>query len=310
MLHGNVFAHYFSLGALRRKYPGCYRTIWHIHNNLNVVRHFGIPARFNWRQARRGADWLLCVSRASAAGWAPSGVATEVVHNCVSPQARVSRPASVASGPLRVVASGRMEWNKGLHVALEALARVLAAGVDMTLDVFGGPLEGNEYFAQLQAMTVELGITKAVQFHGFQSDFIKRLPSYDIALQCRIDPEPFGLYVLECMNIGVPVIASANGGILELLRADVDGLLYPPGDAAALANGLIELARNPARRQQLAENARVRAHEEFSQSIFARRLTQFYSRVGATLPAEDALKCLASASGSAPQKSICYESAI
>lgn len=281
ILHGNVFAHYFTLVALRQSYPGAYRTIWHVHNYLNVERHLGLSARFVWRQARRGADRIACVSHAMSVGWAGSLVPVRVIHNGSPPRQVVAAAGSgrAPGRPLRLVACGRMEWSKGLHVAVEAAALARDAGVALTLDLCGGPLDANPYFDSIRRRIRELRLGSVVRALGYVDDLAARLHGYDLALQCRIDPEPCSVYVIECMHAGVALVASANGGTPELLRGGQDGWLYPPADATSLADGIIALARDVHARERLASSARARARVMFTPERFAERWAALYGEL-------------------------------
>ena len=284
VLHGNVWAHYFTLSALRRAHPGRYRVIWHTHNFLNLDRHFGLRGRFNLWQVRRGADWLLCVSHAVAAGWGRSGVPTRVVHNSVPSRLAglpEAAPFSQRRRPdvLRLVGAGRMEWSKGHHVTIEAVARLRNSGVPATLDLFGGPVSGNAYCDELRSQIHRLGLDPFVALRGYANDLPQRLPDYDIAVQARIDPEPCALYILECLFQGMPLAASSGGGTPELLRDGREGRLYTPGDSGSLAEAVAWLAENPARTDFLSGAARRRCLSEFSPARFARKLSDFYAEI-------------------------------
>ncbi len=283
-LHGNVWAHYLTLGALRRRDPARYRTIWHVHNFLNLRRHAGLPGRFNCWQVRQGADWVLAVSRAVAMGWGRSGVPTRVVHNAVSSRHQFLAPvapftAPPADRPLRLVGAGRMEWCKGHHVAIDAVALLRDQGQPATLDLFGGPLAGNSYHEWLRRRVRERRLEHLVNFRGYVEDLADRLPAYDLAVQTRIDPEPFGLFVVECLNRALPVVASAGGGIPEIIRDGREGLLVPPGDATALTASVARLVRDPATTNRLAEAGRRRVRASFSPDVFAAKLGAFYAEV-------------------------------
>jgi glycosyltransferase involved in cell wall biosynthesis len=177
-----------------------------------------------------------------------------------------------------------MEWAKGHHVSLEAVALLRDAGVPVTLDLFGGPLAGNTYVDSLRSRVAQLRLDSEVTIQGYADDFVHRLAEYDIALQSRIDPEPCSLFVLECMNRALPLVASAGGGTPELMRDEREGCLYPPGDAAALAHCVERLARVPGYADRLARNARARVAREFSPERFAGNLAAFYAEVLAAAP--------------------------
>jgi glycosyltransferase involved in cell wall biosynthesis len=91
--------------------------------------------------------------------------------------------------------------------------------------------------------------------------------------------ENFPLTVLEALACGVPVVGSAVGGISEIVRDGVTGLLVPPDDVSALATALDELLQSPARRAQLAATSRRLAMEEYSLDVQARRYADLYAQV-------------------------------
>jgi glycosyltransferase involved in cell wall biosynthesis len=78
--------------------------------------------------------------------------------------------------------------------------------------------------------------------------------------------EAFGLVNIESLAVGTPVIGSATGGIAEIVRDRVDGLLFPPGDHKALARCMIELAQNQALRNQMSVSCRQRFLDHFELS--------------------------------------------
>jgi glycosyltransferase involved in cell wall biosynthesis len=87
--------------------------------------------------------------------------------------------------------------------------------------------------------------------------------------------EPFGLVVVEGMAAGLPVVASAAGGPLEVITDGVDGRLFPPGDIAALADILMALAADPELRSRLGAEAVKRA-TAFSPDRIAANVSAVY----------------------------------
>jgi glycosyltransferase involved in cell wall biosynthesis len=84
------------------------------------------------------------------------------------------------------------------------------------------------------------------------------------------------LIVLEAMAAGVPVVASAVGGIPDQIRHDKEGLLVPPGDTGALGEALLNLLRDPACARRLGEAGRRRATSEFGHPTMVRRIEDVY----------------------------------
>lgn len=87
------------------------------------------------------------------------------------------------------------------------------------------------------------------------------------------------LVTLEAMAAGVPVVASAVGGIPDQVRHDREGLLIPPGDTDALGDALLDLLRDPARARHLGEAGRWRATSEFSHANMVWRIEDVYRAV-------------------------------
>ena len=84
--------------------------------------------------------------------------------------------------------------------------------------------------------------------------------------------------IIEAMAHGVPVIATTVGGIADILGGE-SGILVPPGDSVALANAMLLLARDPARRVAMGAAAKLRYEELFSQRAVLPLMLQTYSRV-------------------------------
>jgi glycogen(starch) synthase len=90
--------------------------------------------------------------------------------------------------------------------------------------------------------------------------------------------EPFGLVALEAMLAGAGVIVSNAGGLAEIVRHEKDGLVIPMGNAAALAEAIVQLAHEPDYRRKLAESAQERARSEFSWARIAEKTRTVYQR--------------------------------
>jgi len=88
--------------------------------------------------------------------------------------------------------------------------------------------------------------------------------------------EPFGIVILEGMASGIPVIATAAGGPLDILRPGVDGVLVPPKDPRALADAIRSLDD---KREGLIRSARQRAEAEFDIRKVVPKIEAFYRKV-------------------------------
>lgn len=182
------------------------------------------------------------------------------------------KPASrPAGGALRVGFAGQWVPRKGITELLQAWPKVKAQVPSAQLELAGGPamwktagpVPGAEECAALVRGMEDAGLLRTVGAlpRARMRDFWSSL---DIAVVPSLY-EPFGLVALEAMACGVPVVASAVGGLKEIVEEGVSGLLVPPGDSSALASALVSLLTNDRLRLRFAEGARRRA-ESFSQA--------------------------------------------
>ena len=165
-------------------------------------------------------------------------------------------------GLKRVVVVGRLVERKGIGNAVEALALV----PDAELVVAGGPareaLSEDSEAVRLLDLARRLGIAERVDLRGRvdRDDLPALLRSAD-AVVCAPWYEPFGIVPLEAMACGVPVVASAVGGLVDTVVHRRTGLHVPPRDPEALAAALRDLHADEPLRRALGEAGvrRVRA---------------------------------------------------
>ncbi|HVO83532.1 MAG TPA: glycosyltransferase family 4 protein [Syntrophobacteria bacterium] len=141
----------------------------------------------------------------------------------------------------RVIATiAQLIPRKGHRVILEALPEVIREFPDLRVLLFGqGALRG-----ELEQICRRYGLLSHVRFAGFRTDLHRILPCLDLVVHPAL-MEGLGLSLLEAAAAGVPVVASRVGGIPEVVRDGVNGLLVPPADAQALAAAIIRVLREP-----------------------------------------------------------------
>ncbi len=139
----------------------------------------------------------------------------------------------------------RLDTWKGFEVLLDAYPAIRAARPQVELVVAGGVVAGKEgYAARLEARAAAL---PGVHWLGPRRDVGDLMADLDVFVQVSTEPEPFGLVIVEALASGVPVVAGAAGGPVEILAEADDeghspsGRLVEPGDAAALAAAALAL---------------------------------------------------------------------
>lgn len=175
-----------------------------------------------------------------------------------------------------VVFVGRLVPEKGAQVLLDAVPRVISRIPQAKFIIVGsGPYEG-----ELRSRVKNLKLGDKVSFTGYLDLGTKNslLGWADVAVVPSLY-EPFGIVALEAMASEVPVVASATGGLKEVVTDRVDGLLVPPGNCEALASAISRILSNPEAARMMAKRARSKVERRFGWRGVARKTAEVYEEV-------------------------------
>ncbi len=208
-------------------------------------------------------------------------VAPAVEHAFFAPGDRAgARRALELPGDVPVVLFvGRIQPLKGPDVAVQALARMRHRDARLLLVGGASGIEGDHEVRRLRRLVGELGLDERVQFVPPQPHHI--LSSYYRAADAVVVPsrsESFGLVALEASACGIPVVASAVGGLLTLVEHGDNGFLVPDRDPVVFASHLDTLLDRPA----LAEAMGRRGYErslQYTWGLAAARLRRVYADI-------------------------------
>ena len=205
----------------------------------------------------------------------------EVVPYYVDP-ALFPEEEAQARDSKRLLFAGRLSREKGVHTLIEALRTVVDRDPAATLTVLG---DGDQ-LAALRARVAELGLEKSVSFRGAR-------PRAEVLSELRrcaalvlpsewCENSPVSIY--ESLLAGLPVVATRMGGIPELVRDGVTGLLAEPRSADSLAERLLTLLGDEALQAKLSGNAKEHAHRYSDLEAHLARLESVYAdaRAGST----------------------------
>jgi glycosyltransferase involved in cell wall biosynthesis len=193
------------------------------------------------------------------------------VHNGM-PDVDARLRAHPGQSPVRLVMVARFGAQKDHPTLLRALAGLRE--YDWELDLIGdGPL-----VREIQSLTASLGVTERVHFLGQRTDVDQILARAHINLLVS-NWEGFPLSILEAMRAGMPVIASAVGGIGESVRDDETGYLVPRGNVELLRDRIRRLLSTPPLRARLGSNGRQRYEQDFTLDRFVAKTLALYASV-------------------------------
>jgi glycosyltransferase involved in cell wall biosynthesis len=181
----------------------------------------------------------------------------------------------------RVLFLGPPTHARGADLLIDLMTAVKARLAGVELVVAGRDPSNPEWDQVFRAEARELGLEEHVQL--VPTVPVRDLPalyaSCHIAIAPVVASEPGGLFVLQALAAGLPVVASPAGAIQELLRQGEEGLMIPSRDTASFANAITTLLVDPHARTALGETARLTAveHHDFERTVFA--LEELYHRL-------------------------------
>jgi glycosyltransferase involved in cell wall biosynthesis len=152
-----------------------------------------------------------------------------------------------SAGQLRVGLIGALTPLKGQHLLLAAAEQIVQRRGDVQFYIVGGDFSGHAtaarsaYAAELRGRAQGPALAGHVVFTGVRQDIAQVIASLDVCVVASVVAEAFPRSVLEPLAMGRPVVAPDAGGIPEILSTVSPQLLYPAGDAAALAGRLLSL---------------------------------------------------------------------
>lgn len=219
------------------------KVLVHVHEipDRGAAKIFGGLLR--WSRAE-----LVFNSNATRDAYAlPASIKRHVVYNAVAGPARIDPIDYDGARTLRLMLIGRINRIKGQDLLIESLCR-LAPDIRSRLEVriVGGAFEGDA--ARLDALRRRVqaeNLSAIVRFEPFQEDADPLYRWADVVVVPSRRPESLGRVAIEAMAHGRPVIASAIGGLVEVVEDGVTGWLVAPNDPARLADVMAEVVTRP-----------------------------------------------------------------
>lgn len=293
-VHGRPLVHshgykadLYSLVAARLARAPVMTTVHGWTSENAKVRLYEKLQAYLWRYF----DRVACVSESYRTLAARAGTPASklvVVHNGIKQTYQTGSDAvereraraglGLAPGEIAVACIGRLGIEKGHRQLLEAAAQTLPGCPQVRFLIIG---EGAER-AAIETGIRDLGLEGVVRLLGHRDDLPAIYPALDVLAITSLR-EGLPNVLLEAMLHGIAVIATAVGGIPEVVRDGHDGLLIPPGDGAAYARALSALLADAPRRQRLGEQARTTVRAGFLFERRLERMTALYTSLAPTV---------------------------
>lgn len=236
-----------AIAALARR-----PLVWHVHDRI-ATDYLPHPAVRFLRAAARWPAAVIANSEATAATLpgrrdivvAPPGLAPDQIR---------SEPRPRPAGDPVIGLVGRISPTKDQLTFVRAVSLVQQAHPTATFEIVGGAAFGAEdYEEEVRDEVARLGLERVVTLPGFTSDVTALLDRLTVCVHTAGVPEPFGQAVIEAMGRGVPVVATAGGGVDEIFACqayDHLGWVVPAASPKALAGAIVEAIGHPLESEQ------------------------------------------------------------
>jgi glycosyltransferase involved in cell wall biosynthesis len=243
----------------------------------------------SWLLAKGGMSVVAC-SEAVARSLGSSGIrnanVTVVTNNVDVSHFQRSLPYSCVRRPVAVGLVAMITPWKGQHLLIEAVRLLRNRGLteqSFICHIIGGIHEMRQsdklYHDALLQRLIELGLGDQVKFRGKQRNMKAVYENLDVVVSCSIEPEPFGIGIVEAMSMECIVVVPNEGGPAEIVCDARDGFLFTPRSANDLANKLQHVVQNIMALDSMRRAARTSVVDRFSSATMAVAYETFFSQL-------------------------------
>ena len=266
------------VGGLLAKFTGI-KNVWHLHE---ILEKESFMHRFFGKLINATASKVMVVSNAVYNNWAGIIDARKMVTvyngysadnlvqaNDAASITNLREHLGITSNTVLVGMVGRINNIKGQPYFIDIAAAAKAAGLNCHFVMIGDAYTGYEYlYKTLEQQIQNLGLQDMVTNLYYQPNAASLIKDLDIFVLPSIKPDSFPVVVLEAMAAGKPVIATAQGGVLEQIDDCVTGFLVPVNDANTAAEKLGVLVNSPFIRSKMGEAGKQKLQSQFSEEAF------------------------------------------
>jgi lipopolysaccharide heptosyltransferase II len=177
----------------------------------------------------------------------------------------------------------RLSPLKGHAYFIKAMARVSRSIPRLKIWIVGdAPRRRQAYKEEIQVLVKRLGLWHCTEFLGTQRDIPQIMSQLDLLVLPTTTHEAFGRVVIEAQASGVPVVATQVGGVIDIIDDKETGLLVPPADPNSMSAAILEVYKDTALVQRLAENAYKKVQSHYTLDLMVKNTLDVY---------KDALSC-------------------
>lgn len=194
---------------------------------------------------------------------------------------KIKREFNLQDTPFIVGLISKFTKNKGQEVLVKA-AKYISEKTKKEIKylLIGEKVKGHEkYFKGIKKIVKKAKIKNNFIFTGYRKDIPALMETCDIIAHIPLHEDPFPGVILEAMAMEKPIIATKSGGILEQIKDGSSGILIPKNNYKDLAQAIINLSKNPQKREKIGKRAKEMLIKKFSQKKYYTKLEEIYNTI-------------------------------
>ncbi|MDD5079315.1 MAG: GT4 family glycosyltransferase PelF [Candidatus Omnitrophica bacterium] len=190
---------------------------------------------------------------------------------------KYSAPNRRKPGEFHVGIIGRLTPIKGHLPFIKAMSRVARENERFKIWIVGdAPASKAAYKEQIRVLVKRLGLWHCTEFLGTQKNIPEILSHLDLLVLATTTQEAFGRVIIEAQAAGVPVVATAVGGVVDIIENGKTGLIVPPADPQAMSEAILKIMQNKDLAQEMAENAYKKVKDEYNLELMVSNTIDVY----------------------------------
>ena len=264
------------------------KHVWHVHEIIEKPKFLFLAIQWIMK---RYTSTIICVSKAVQNHWsknAPSLLSKmQVIYNGIGPvekstEANFRTQYQIPEDAIVIGMAGRVHYWKGQQYFLQIAAKLFKPSTEsnqakpLYFIITGDAFPGYEYLvAEMQDFIKKNNLGGHIFFTGFEDKMDKFYSSIDLLLLPSQLPDPLPTVVLEAMQYGIPVAATAQGGALEMIAENETGIFIPINNVQAAADKIFELIHSN-HRNNMRMHSIERVEKYFSASSFENQIATIF----------------------------------
>ena len=221
-------------------------------------------------------DKIICMSDFSKSIYIKNGVPNDkcvTIYDGIDYEKFIPSPSN--DNNIIISCIGRLEKWKGQEVLVDAAEILIGKIPEVRFLLIGDGSYKNELILKIMNKKLE----NYFEFTGHITNVRDYIRKSTLIVHTSIEPEPFGMVIIESMALEKPVIATNFGGPLEIIEHKLDGFLIPPKNPFILAESILKLVNDPLLRNKISYNARQKVITRFDVKKYAQQIEEVYENI-------------------------------